>query len=1414
MSFFSRKKQQQQAPAQITPNLTVNQTPSQALAQLSTQQQQPQPQPQPQPQQLQPQSSSLRGDGPLDGVSGSLGSNSGIGPSATTQPQAPAQQRQTFPWAARRIVLPPPIVLSKPGVVPPTSPSPSPFPRYGHALPATSTASGDLYLFGGLVRESARNDVYLFSARDFSATLLQTGGEIPSPRVGHASAIVSNVLIVWGGDTKADLRAKPNDKQDDGIYLLNLVTREWTRVTVHGAAPAGRYGHAVTMAGVSKFFVFGGQVDGEFLNDLWAFDLNSLRTKAIWERYEPTSPERPAQRTGHVCVALGERIIVFGGTDGQYHYNDTWAFDLTTKTWTEMTCIGFIPSPREGHAATLVDDVMYVFGGRGVDGKDLGDLAAFKITNQRWYTFQNMGPSPSGRSGHAMAAVGPKVFVLGGESFTPSKADDPNVIHVLDTKHIKYPESSRNPATQTQSVSRKPSVTPQPAASSTIIGARSMSPTQPASDSEDRRSMSPANAARKSSGASLPNGKGKTPMRPRRDDEEFLDESMEVTTNESFTRERAASPENQPRDRAKSPAQFSVASRAVSPANGIDGQQPNIVGMLSGRASPAIDRSKPPVDAFYNPGTTTVNGYHNPGSRNGSVSNITADLLRDLKAKEVELENVKRQMTWMKEALSKASRSGYIYVDREGTEVANDVDDGGNGRYTELALKFKQFKSNIQTVMVEQARQASEHVAEAERMKLSATQEASYYRAKLAALESSNDSETSRLERQRIIDLEREMSSLMNERWSQDRKIAELNDSVALQTTLYEQAEARAAEAAKRAEMADDSHDRTIRLHSELQQRYTSVDLQFRDHADRLLSQTSLLEQSQADTARLQAQVEELELSQEQHVRAFEQARSALQAASSRAEEVDSQHQRAREQIITLETDIAELRGELEARTAESESIRARLTDVENSWAKSREEADAFRALTTGSLGELLDSHRDLKTDEDRVARSHAEKVQAVEGESASLRKMLKDATQRLDQSQEMLSEERKRIREFETEQSYLRSQILGLRTQLSNTQTDCGRFRKDLADKEITLQEKLKEVSDATIRLSMLRSYVTENGIGADEADVARSRANGTTSPVAVAELEHRLAERTRLHENAERELAQVTRRHRDAEEQLSQVSNQLDRMRSSQSPSRSDSNGLEARALESERKLEETEKSYKARMQQMEEDYQLAVHYVKGTEKMMRRMRDELTKQKASNTTLQSDLDALRAAKSSRGANGRTTPEGTDIMRAQLGDSQRQVQRLQNENRELRDRLDTMENDLDELRENLALSKRDSDDRLNQVEQLQHDIERLQASLAVARGGSEETLVERLSDENSTLRRENEQLSHKIGLLLEVDQPAFGRGRPMSGVSGVRDSRSSSVAFEHLSNELDDWQRQLASSMSNRRPLSEFEPEPARVR
>ncbi|KAI0294941.1 hypothetical protein BC826DRAFT_1009522 [Russula brevipes] len=350
-------------------------------------------------------------------------STSGLTPHSTQQLPSQSQshpplqrhrQPPVYPWFARRLNLLPPTLLSE--NAPTSGPSPSPFPRYGHALPACATGAGELFLFGGL---------------------------IPSPRVGHAGALVSSVLLIWGGDTNASGQGGQvlNEPQDDSLYLLNLVSREWARVVINGPGPVGRYGHAVTMVG-SKFFVFGGQVDGEFLNDMWSFDLNTLKSKPVWESCEPApGDEKPPRRTGHASVTHGDRIIIFGGTDGRYHYNDTWMFDISTRKWTELQCTGYIPSPREGHAAALVDDMMYVFGGRGVDGTDLGDLTAYKLSTQRWFMFQNMGPSPSRRSGHAMASHGTRVFVLGGEALAEGQADDTALIHVLNTKYIKYRKS-------------------------------------------------------------------------------------------------------------------------------------------------------------------------------------------------------------------------------------------------------------------------------------------------------------------------------------------------------------------------------------------------------------------------------------------------------------------------------------------------------------------------------------------------------------------------------------------------------------------------------------------------------------------------------------------------------------------------------------------------------------------------------------------------------------------------------------------------------------------------------------------------------------------------------------------------------------------------------------------------------------
>jgi len=71
----------------------------------------------------------------------------------------------------------------------------------------------------------------------------------------------------------------------------------------------------------------------------------------------------------------------FGGYGGTHRFNDTWSFNILTRKWTELQCTGSIPSPRAGHTAVLIDDFMYVFGGRAEDETCLDDLTALNLSS-------------------------------------------------------------------------------------------------------------------------------------------------------------------------------------------------------------------------------------------------------------------------------------------------------------------------------------------------------------------------------------------------------------------------------------------------------------------------------------------------------------------------------------------------------------------------------------------------------------------------------------------------------------------------------------------------------------------------------------------------------------------------------------------------------------------------------------------------------------------------------------------------------------------------------------------------------------------------------------------------------------------------------------------------------------------------
>jgi hypothetical protein len=111
-----------------------------------------------------------------------------------------------YPWSQRRLNFP--------------TPQSNPFPRYGAAINAVASKEGDIYMMGGLINGSVvRGDLWIIESgtNNFSCYPIATVSEGPGPRVGHASLLVGNAFIVFGGDTKMD----DSDVLDDTLYLLN-----------------------------------------------------------------------------------------------------------------------------------------------------------------------------------------------------------------------------------------------------------------------------------------------------------------------------------------------------------------------------------------------------------------------------------------------------------------------------------------------------------------------------------------------------------------------------------------------------------------------------------------------------------------------------------------------------------------------------------------------------------------------------------------------------------------------------------------------------------------------------------------------------------------------------------------------------------------------------------------------------------------------------------------------------------------------------------------------------------------------------------------------------------------------------------------------------------------------------------------
>ena len=88
-----------------------------------------------------------------------------------------------------------------------------------------------------------------------------------------------------------------------------------------------------------------------------------------------TTGQAPSARTGHAAVIVDDVMYVIGGTNGKTAFGDIWALSLSTLQWNIVGSSGFVP--RSHHSASVVDGKIYVHGGKSSSGTVLNSMDIF-----------------------------------------------------------------------------------------------------------------------------------------------------------------------------------------------------------------------------------------------------------------------------------------------------------------------------------------------------------------------------------------------------------------------------------------------------------------------------------------------------------------------------------------------------------------------------------------------------------------------------------------------------------------------------------------------------------------------------------------------------------------------------------------------------------------------------------------------------------------------------------------------------------------------------------------------------------------------------------------------------------------------------------------------------------------------------
>jgi hypothetical protein len=1056
---------------------------------------------------------------------------------------------------------------------------------------------------------------------------------------------------------------------------------------------------------------------------------------------------------------MGLTFYSFGGTDGTQWFNDVWTYDARTNQWSELDCIGYIPAPREGHAAALVNDTMYIFGGRLQDGTDLGDLAAFRISSRRWYMFQNMGSSPSARSGHSMTAVGKHIVVLAGEpSSAPRDATELSFAYVLDTTKIRYPQSESGPIQgpgQAQPIaqsgpggqlplrkfSNDQSRIPQKSSIPITAGQSFSRPTerpqqpQPQSQPEVNGASGPPSQSRLPRNASSgppppqaapqprgtagtlpgpPGSRSRTPTRnaPTDTKAQMYDRENMVSPGSREPVADTVSPSSMERGMMGGAVGGAVVMNAAGGTQSRQGP-PSRSASRTQRQQASLDstgRSTPRQSEELTRTSTrdTVGQVDSGLGSSPSLSQHNNELSKELEA-------AKSRNAWLASELALARKSGYNTSSSGGNSLldqqAANLFDDDDRPLIEALLEMKAELARVQGAIETQADSTAARIAEMEKQRDAAISEAVYAKAKLAAHGGSqagtpqpdaNGTSTPDIERNN--DMGKRLASMLTAHNELNTKLenltAELESEKRARRVMEESAEA----SQKRASELDLYKQRAASELESLRAELHEARRVARDESTKCAEALASLRMHELDKNDIANKHAKAVSETKSHAVILQTLREAVTASTEKADLLERRIAEERELREIAEQKHAQLRTQHDDRLNELASTSRKLKETEELAQKHAEEARTHKAAVLSGLDRV--SARGL--DDDDI---NDERVTVLRQQLDVSNDMARQHKSAADAAADRLRRAEERIAGLEAYQEQTTRESLSLRKQLQNAVKEVQAAQSERTAMQQKVERNQLEGNALEVQLRTLKNLLEERGIST--ADVRRSRALDSPSS------RYGTPEMNRV---------------RELERQLDQSIKAHDEVRSS----------FEQREQDLNREWEE-------KIVGLENDREGAMKYVRGLEKMLAKMKQELQKAKAANVELERGM-IERANAANSGSNGASQEWEAErnALRNEIAEQQKSVKTT----------MSALEAQITTLKTTLSQAEKDRDVVRRQATESQAQHEARMNSLA-ERANAE---LEALRHENLALEDRAADAEQKVQLFLDQFETSVDNYRRQS--------------------------------------------------